>query len=427
MKHINYDFTHARTNYSKKGIDLAKKEIKQLRKVAKSNNYTDDRCSVNAPFDPTVLNSCAKVLKKIPKVNKIIVIGIGGSDLGTRAVYESIYGSYKINTDIFFLDTVDSFDVKNTLQLIEKELKHNKKIILNVISKSGGTIETTSNFLVCLDLFKKHIKNYKKYIVATTISNSTLYKFSKENGFHILEMNNNIGGRYSVFTQVGIFPLMVLGINCKKLLQGAKDIRDLCLSFSISKNFALNSALFSYSNYKKNRNVSVSFIFSKRLRSLGLWGRQLLAESCGKEFDTKGKKIKTGITPVVSVGSTDLHSLGQLYLGGPDDKMYSFIRVKSDGNIKISSRYKDFNPLISSKSFAHIMDSIIDGTKNAFAKRKKSFYIIEIDAINEYTIGAIMQCKMIETMILGRLLNINPFDQPNVEEYKNFTKKLLKQ
>ena len=238
-------------------------------------------------------------------------------------------------------------------------------------------------------------------------------------------MNENIGGRYSVFTQVGIFPLMVLGINCKKLLRGAKDIRDLCLSSSLSKNFALNSALFSYSNYKKNRNISVSFIFSKRLRSLGMWGRQLLAESCGKEFDTNGNIVKTGITPLVSVGSVDLHSLGQLYLGGPDDKMYSFIRVKSDKNIKISSKYKNFNPLISSKTFTHIMDSIIDGTKNAFAKRKKPLYIIEIDAINEYTIGAIMQCKMIETMILGRLLNINPFDQPNVEEYKTFTKKLL--
>ena len=427
MKHISYDFNYAKTNYSKKAIDLAKKEIKQLKKVAKSNNYSDERCSINAPFDSDILNSCAKVLKKIPKTNKIVVIGIGGSDLGTRAVYESIYGSYKINTNIFFLDTVDSFDVKNTLQLIEENLKENKKIILNVISKSGGTIETTSNFLVCLDLFKKHIKNYKKYIVATTVSNSLLYKFSKENGFHILEMNKNIGGRYSVFTQVGIFPLMVLGINCKKLLQGAKDVRDLCLSSSVSKNFALNSALFSYSNYKKNRNICVSFIFSKRLRSLGLWGRQLLAESCGKEFDTRGNIIKTGITPIVSIGSVDLHSLGQLYLGGPDDKTYSFIRVKSDGNIKISSKYKNFNSLISSKSFTHIMDSIINGTKNAFAKRKKPIYIIEIDTIDEYTIGAIMQCKMIETMILGRLLNINPFDQPNVEEYKTFTKKFLEQ
>ena len=112
MKHINFDFNYAKTNYSKKAFELAKNEIKQLKKVARSNNYLDERCSINAPFDPNILNSCAKVLRKIPKTNKIIVAGIGGSDLGTRAVYESIYGSYKISTDIFFLDTVDSFDVK---------------------------------------------------------------------------------------------------------------------------------------------------------------------------------------------------------------------------------------------------------------------------------------------------------------------------
>ena len=425
MEEIKYYFSCAKSNYLEQVLDLAKKEVEVLREVANSNNYSDERCSINAPFDEEIFNSCRKVLDSIPKADKIVVVGIGGSDLGTRAVYESVYGDYRINSDVFFLDTVDSFDVENILNLIEEKLKFGERVILNVVSKSGGTIETSSNFLVCLDLFKRYVKDYEKFIVATTTCNSPLYTFSREKGFHILEMNENVGGRFSVFTQVGIFPLMVLKVNIERLLKGARDARNLCLSSSISENFALNSALFLYSNYKKGRNIGVSFIFSKRLKSLGLWERQLLAESCAKEFDRKGSVVKVGITPIISIGSTDLHSLGQLYLGGPDDKMYSFVSVKSDGSVKVSSEYKSFAPLISSKSFVRIMDAIIGGTKDAFRKRGKPFYSIEIDKIDEYSIGAILQCKMIEIMILGRLLEVNPFDQPNVEEYKVFTKKLL--
>ena len=201
-----------------------------------------------------------------------------------------------------------------------------------------------------------------------------------------------------------------------------------CLSNSISKNYAMKSAITIYEHNRKGKNIFNTFLFSKQLESIGKWYRQLLAESIGKEKNRENKKINSGITPITSIGSTDLHSMAQLYLGGPNDKLHCFINIKKQTKVKVP-RDKNIGKITSNlvgKNMQEIMEAIYGGVTGAFRKKRKPFYQIKLEKIDEYNIGALLQMKMIEMMYLGALFNVNPFDQPNVEEYKKVTKELLK-
>ena len=194
----------------------------------------------------------------------IIVIGIGGSNLGTIAVFESVKGKLHNQltdkTKILFADTVDSDTLAQISILMEKTLRSGKKILLNVVTKSGTTTETIANFQVLLNILKKHKKNYKDFIVATTDKGSKLYDLAELEKFQILEIPKKVGGRYSVFSAVGLFPLSVAGINIDKLLKGAADMRDTCLNKNILKNPAAISAVILYL-HKESRNINDNFIF----------------------------------------------------------------------------------------------------------------------------------------------------------------------
>jgi len=169
-------------------------------------------------------------------------------------------------------------------------------------------------------------------------------------------------------------------------------------------------------------------VFNSELESLGKWYRQLLGESIGKEKDKDGNSINFGITPTVSVGSTDLHSMGQLYIGGPKDKLTTFIWAALPKNTQdiSSSLFPNLVEGIDGKTTQYVMDAILDGTKNAYEKNKLPFMEVVMENISEKSLGEFMQFKMMEMLYLGKLLNINPFDQPSVEEYKSEVRKILK-
>jgi glucose-6-phosphate isomerase len=171
------------------------------------------------------------------------------------------------------------------------------------------------------------------------------------------------------------------------------------------------------------------FLFANDLESLGKWCRQLMAESLGKEFNRKGKTANVGITPDVSIGSTDLHSMAQLYLGGPHDKFTVFLSVENSNSHISVPRLKGYSNLvygIQGKSLESIMGAIFEGTKGAFRKGKRPFMEIKLPGKSEYALGQFLQFKMIETIYLGFLLGVNPFDQPNVESYKEETRRILR-
>ena len=399
-----------------------------------SEGYESDLASLCLLNDRLTLDKVRQALGKNLQLKPVylVVVGIGGSNLGTIAVQEAmlgkLYNQLTASTKVLYADTVDSDSINNIITLIKPVLEKGGNIILNVISKSGTTTETIANAEVLIDLLRMNKKEYKNYISVTSDKDSELWNIAVKEGFNFLEIPKKVGGRYSVFSSAGLFPLGLLGIDIERLLDGATHMREVCIDTNIEKNPAAISAAIQYLHYESGKNISDLFLFANDLESLGKWCRQLMAESLGKKFNRKGETVNTGITPVISIGSTDLHSMAQLYLGGPCDKFTTFLSVEnSNSNINVPT-LREYSKLvygIQGKSLESVMNAIVEGTKAAFRKGNRPFVEIKLSCKSEYQIGQFLQFKMIETIYLGYLLDVNPFDQPNVESYKEETRKIL--
>lgn len=395
-----------------------------------SCDYKTVYASVQLPFDDDLLARVQSVIQQKEKlsVRVLLVIGIGGSSLGARAVLQAIQGRIVVpgksgTLRIYFAETVDSDRMHTLLSICEQELLDGRNILVNVVTKSGTTTETIANFYVVLALLKRYRPvEYAQLVVVTTDAGSPLADYAQKENFTLLEIPKLVGGRYSVFSAVGLFPLGVAGIDLGQLRAGAAQMVQCCLDPALEKNPALMGALIHYYHYGHGIMMSDMFLFSVDLEGVGKWYRQLLAESIGKEFDTEGKQVLVGITPTVSLGSIDLHSVAQLSLGGPRDKYTTFVTVqKSKQTIVISEE----SFACKGKAFSEVMDALVEGTKRAYLKNGRPFCSIVLSEKNEWSIGQFLQLKMMETIYLGFLLDINPFDQPNVELYKREAQKIL--
>jgi glucose-6-phosphate isomerase len=402
--------------------------------VARTAGYATDYASINLPFDEELLTTiCATVkTKKSLQPTTLVVIGIGGSNLGTIAVLEAVRGKfYNEHHDIkvYFVDTVDTDHVSDIAQFVEHELATGENILINVISKSGTTTETIANFEIFLEILKSHRPyNYHQFIVATTDQDSALWHLAQAEEFALLAIPAHVGGRYSVLSAVGLFPLCFLDIDCKKLIAGAQSGFAMSTEKIINKNPAALSATLIAMHYQRGSIIHDTFFFSVALESLGAWYRQLSAESVGKAYNRNNERINTGVLPTISIGSTDLHSVAQLYLAGPANRFTTFVSVTNNASPVILPNYQEFEtlvPHIQEKSLATIMNAILDGTKKAYVNDKRPFVSWKLPEKSAYYIGQFMQIKMIEIMYLGYLLNVNPFDQPEVEKYKKETREIL--
>jgi len=378
---------------------------------------------MNTCDDKQAVEHIQKIAGRYQKKNPlVVVVGIGGSNLGTQAIYEALRSQETRNKKqetterILFADTVDSFKLRRIAQQVKFARHQKRQVILNIISKSGGTTETVMN----AELLKKLAGPFAvEDIVVTTDENSHLWKLSQAIPYTLLAIPSVIGGRYSVFTPVGLFPLAVAGVDIQQLLSGAKWARDLSLK-SLTSSPAMKSAATLYHWATKGHTINDNFFFRTDLESLGKWYRQLMGESIGKD----GK----GMTPTVSIGSTDLHSMGQLYLGGPQDKVTTFLSV-SDSTAPKLPKHTELGCLVNAvtdgRSTDEVLQAILKGTQAAYTAKGHPFIDVVFDRMDEESLGAFMQWKMIEMMFLGKLFGVDPFDQPNVEEYKMVTKKLL--
>lgn len=409
--------------------------LEKLQAVSQQNSYDEDESSINLPSDKKTIDEILRLVKKLKTENLkyIIDIGIGGSNLGTKAVYDALFGYFDILNPnrfpkIIFLDTNDPEFTTQVVSLL-KTLLSKEEFLINVISKSGTNTEPLANFEVVLSQINTFFQNNANRIVITTDSKSGFYRLAKEMNFSVLSLPEKIGGRYSIFSTVGLFPLATAGISIQELCKGASVMRNLCLSNNLLQNPALVSAVILYLQNKNGKNINDNFFFHSELESIGKWYRQLMGESIGKEHDLNGKTIYAGITPTVSIGSTDLHSMGQLYFGGPRDKITTFVSAPSKKTIGISSsmHFPSLVPHIVGKSLAIIMDAIMQGTMIAYKNSKLPYTYVKLDDLSEHSLGEFLQFKMIEMMFLAKLLNVNAFDQPHVEMYKVETKRILTQ
>jgi glucose-6-phosphate isomerase len=397
-----------------------------LQSVVASESYEADEASLVLPTDKVMVREIKALAKKVvsKKLRYNIVVGIGGSNLGTKAIYDALEDGR--GPEMLFADTV-SAELILRLQAIIKKSTSADEILITVISKSGGTTETIANAEV---LLKTLIKRFKKTalsrVVVITDEGSKLWHKAGEQGMHRLAIPAKVGGRFSVFSAVGLFPLQVNGFNIDELLSGAQAMREDCLASS-AHNPALVSAGLNFLSLKQGYAIHDSFFFHPEMESLGKWYRQLMGESIGKEKDLNGKKVEVGITPTVSIGSTDLHSMAQLYLGGPRDKFTTFVTGTSKAaRVPKKQIFSGLVEGVAGVELGVIMQAIQQGTQIAYKKRGNPYVVIELSGVNLRELGSFLQFKMMEMMYLGRLLNVNTFDQPNVELYKVETKRLLK-
>ncbi len=387
-------------------------------KIARSNQLHDKKIqdiisnlpALNIIFNNKLLNDTVRVVKKF-KLNKkrIIVFGTGGSSLGARTLC-NINNNQKLK--INFYDNIDPIT-------FEKKFKKEnfKDTGFIIVSKSGSTPETLAQFssLYKIAVQTQNIDQFlSNTLIITEFKNSPLYDIAIKKKCLILEHNNQIGGRYSVFSNVGIVPAIICEINVNDLYSGAADVMN-----NFEKYSALNLSKLLINNKTEKFNSSVLMTYSDALYFFGKWYLQLWAESIGKN----GK----GITPIHAIGTTDQHSQLQLYLDGPKDKFFTFITTNhSNRGLKISNIFKnkDMN-YIDNKKMGDLMHAEQRATIETFKFNNFSFREIHIPEINENNIGKLLSLSIIETISSCVYLDVNPFDQPAVEQGKILTKKYL--
>ncbi|RMD67457.1 hypothetical protein D6817_01645, partial [Candidatus Pacearchaeota archaeon] len=366
-------------------------EISEMQRVVREGGFEDARASLNLPLTRRWANESQRLAKEsaIANASNLLVIGIGGSNLGTIAVQQAVLGkNYNLTArrKVFYLDTVDPDYTASTLEFVKSELKRGKKAVVNVISKSGSTTETISLFNVVLSQLKPYDSELEKMIVVTTNRDSALWNYAMKKGLRALEIPKMVGGRYSVLSNVGLFPLAFLGVNVRALLAGAREMVERAVSKNQRFNLPAKLAAVQYAHFLSGKMIVNLFLFGNDFESVGKWYRQLVGESLGKEFNLVGKRVETGLTPIVSVGTTDLHSVGQLYLGGPNDKFSIFVKTnkwRSKLRVKKQAEFEKLVRDIGGKSLGEIMDAVFDGVLRTYAKRKRPFVRVELDGKTE--------------------------------------------
>ncbi len=255
-----------------------------------------------------------------------------------------------------------------------------------------------------------------------TDADSPLASIARKNSYNLLEIPKKVGGRFSVFTAVGLFPLALLGIDVALFCKGAHDWLHEFLKKEAADDDAAQSALMLYAHFKAGYTVHALFVFSPDLLMLGNWYKQLIGESLGKKYDRQGNEVESGFTPLVSVGTVDLHSVVQLYLAGPRTTVTTFIDValENDSLIIPENELSNLLPGLAGRSVTFTKKALFSGVTQAYINEGRPCMVVSLKEKSSYAIGSFMMMKMVETLYLARLWNINPFDQPAVELYKKY-------
>ncbi|MGC2310318.1 MAG: hypothetical protein WA432_01700 [Candidatus Babeliaceae bacterium] len=373
------------------------------------------------PFDETLRKKVIQLVeqKKALQPTALFIIGIGGSNLGTKAIHEALAGIFynEINGTLrcYYVDTIEDQYTNQLLTILEKLLQRGDNALLVVVSKSGTTTETLANAALFIDLLAHYRpQTFSEYLVAITDEESPLWKSAQESNVSVLSIPRSVGGRFSVLSAVGLFPLSFLSFNSAALQAGARRVLENFPHNKYAKMAAEMAALI-FLHYQAGRNILDTFIFGPSLGSLGAWYRQLVGESLGKD--------NKGMTPTVSIGSTDLHSVTQLYLGGPADKFTIFITGSYKESLEIPLTL--FSKNLGQLPLARLQQAILQGVQQAYKKREHPFVAFDLGMLTEETLGTFLSMRMLEIVYVGFLLKVNPFDQPEVELYKEQTRKVL--
>ena len=411
-------------------LERADQAVQKIRQMHAQGQMT----LLDVPGQSKDLESCKKAVDILTTgATDIVLLGTGGSSLGAQALAQ--LAGYKVSgiipfrrlnnrtLRVHFLDNLDASMLDRAL--IDQSMKTTRFL---AISKSGGTAETVMQMAIMLDALKESGLDWNAsahMVVLTETGNpdgNTVLQLAKRHNLEVLEHSPDIGGRYSVLTNVGMLPAMVMGLDVLEIRRGAaKAVEPLMTQSNVADipaalGAAVNVALM------ENKGISTTIMmpYSDRLRLFATWFQQLWAESVGKEG--------MGTTPLSTAGPVDQHSLMQLFLDGPVDKLLNIIQVPSAGKgPRIPASYRS-DPLLgylAGRTVGDLTDCQQRATVETFANNKRPVRVFEIDGIKEHQVGELMMHFMLETIITGYMMGVDPFDQPAVEQSKILTRQYL--
>lgn len=405
-----------------------------MRRAMSDSKYTLPEASLRLPFDEKLLARSKELALKLvnPRLAYILDIGIGGSNLGAKAIYEATAGTLDAHTPfapkILFADTCAPELLADLTEIIVNEIRSKEELLIVIASKSGTTTETIVNASVLVPALEKKFGALADRIVCITDEGSPLWSTAEKERYHTLPIPKMVGGRYSVFSPAGIFPLLCVGIEGELLLRGAQAIvEDTVENGSNSNAFRAAENLLAW--HERGAHVFDLLLFHPELESFGKWYRQLFAESVGKAKTKNGDAALHRMVPTVSIGSTDLHSAEQMHLAHADFFARILMRAHAPHwEHQFLASDSAFAPLASGaqgRAPCEVLDAIYRGVGDTYRARGVSFGEISLSDLDPESLGATMQFFMCTVMHLAHLLNINAFDQPDVESYKENTRQIL--
>jgi glucose-6-phosphate isomerase len=361
------------------------------------------------------------------RFDTLVVLGIGGSALGARALDAAL----AVEGEGLRLVVADSIDAEAFAALLAR--LDVRRTLFNVVSKSGETAETMAQFLIVRDRLLRELGavDYKEHLVVTTDATSgAMRQIVNDEGFGDLPIPAGVGGRFSVLTPVGLFPAAAAGIQIEELLAGAALVDERAQAATsplADPAMALAGVLWLLATRRRKSTV-VLMAYSERLAATGDWFCQLWAESLGKAVDLAGKTVEWGMTPVRALGVADQHSQLQLWVEGPRDKVVLFLRVEDHGaSVDIPAGYQDLESVayLGGHSLAELLNAEQRATELALARHGRPSVTLSLPAVNAFTVGQVLYLFEVATVAVAALANIDPFGQPGVEDGKRFAYGLM--
>jgi glucose-6-phosphate isomerase len=375
------------------------------------------------PFETATISAVAKYAGTVQGTyDTVCLVGIGGSALGAWALDCGVRGPHPVQgahspsrPRLVILDNVDPEFTRQALDSMNP-----RKTLVVASAKSGSTAETVATLMIVRGWLKS-----RRVVVVTSEGKGDLYALAQREGYHTFFLPDNVGGRFSVLSAVGLVPAALIGISIRKLTRGAAAITHRCWQPDLSENPALRAALYHYLLLtRKNKPIQVAFPYSNHLWGTAFWFRQLWAESLGKARNRRGEIAHTGQTPVAALGTTDQHSQVQLYIEGPNDKVFTFWALEKYGDAGRIPKQRlnlDAFDYLAGQSLEKLIQAERRSTAAAMTEVGRPNCTFTLQKVDEEHLGAFLQLMEFETAFMGELLDINAFDQEGVELGKKFT------
>ena len=416
MKYLECDFRNA---VKVKELKTVKKRLERATKKLERLQDTKAQGFFDLPFDLKTTKFVEDLAADAQKrFDNLIVVGIGGASLGAQVIDQALNRGDGLN--LYFAGTnTDPDSLSELLSGVDL-----KRTAINVVSKSGTTMETMSAFMILRQALIKKVgkRNHASHVFCTTdLTEGVLHTIAQREGYTLLPHPINVGGRYSVLSTVGLFPAACAGINIRKLLTGARSVVKDWQSRGVHSDSARFAALHYLGYKKRGQNIHVCMPYTDTLSEFGFWFCQLWSESLGKS------KL-VGPTPVAALGATDQHSELQLYLQGPKDKIITLIKVKKfETELEVPDDFNDFDQIayFQNKKLSKLNHVELEATAKALKKSDRAYNIITIPKVSAESLGALFMFYEIACAYTGQLFEINAYNQPGVQLEKQAAKLIL--